>query len=301
MRLTALLCCLCAALAHADGQARAVPDKSVIRAGRIQSSAVREASGLARSGIRAELLWVLNDSGSPAVLHAIGLDGSDLGRVRLPQIDNIDWEDLAAFSGHGRSWLLIADIGDNLALRSNVTLYVVEEPAPGAQQAKVAWQVSLRYPDGPRDAEAVAVDAKQGRAYILTKRTLPAELYAVPLWPDEHRDDALITADFLGPVASIPQPTREDLGRSLRDQDWYWQPTAMDFSTHTDRAVILTYRAAYLYHRRKNQSWLKALQQKPQVFSLGDIKEAEAVSLGENALFVTVEALHAPLYRININ
>lgn len=299
LRVTTILVLMVTSDAFGNERSGAVAaPQTIIEAGKLQSTAIREASGLARSTSRNDLLWILNDGGSPAALHAVGLDGSDLGHVQLPGLRNFDWEDLASFEHDGRSWLLIADIGDNFAIRRQVTLYVVEEPDATDQTAEAAWQVSFRYPDGPRDAEAVAVDAAEGRAYILAKRTIPAELYTVSLRPDASSMDSVMTAEYLGPVASIPQPTAGDLERALREQDWHWQPTAMEFSPDGRMAVILTYRAAYLYQRDENQAWIDALQQAPEVFDLGDIQEAEAISLGNSTIFVTVEALHAPLYRI---
>lgn len=302
LRLTVFLVLVTAA---ASTRAKPAPDPAapsyeIVETGKLQNSAIREASGLARSTAHNDLLWTLNDGGSSASLFAVGLDGKDLGRVRLPGIMNVDWEDLASFERDGRSWLLIADIGDNFALRSKVTLHVVEEPDPSAQEARTAWQVSFRYPGGPRDAEAVAVDASEARAYILAKRKIPAELYAVSLRPDDSGLDTVLTAEYLGVVESIPQPTARDLKNALRDQSWHWQPTAMDFSPDGRRAVILTYKAAYLYHRNENQTWIEALRQTPVTFELGSIKEAEAVSLGNDSIFVTVEASHAPLYRIDL-
>lgn len=93
---------------------------------------------MAGSNTRSDLLWVLNDGGSPAALHAVGLDGADLGRVLLPEIRNVDWEDLATFERDDRSWLLIADVGDNFAMRHHVTLYVVAEPDARAKLALAA-------------------------------------------------------------------------------------------------------------------------------------------------------------------
>ena len=103
----------------------------------------------------------------------------------------------------------------------------------------------------------------------------------------------------LGEVASIPQPGREDLDRALMHQDWHWQPTGMDISADGMSAVILTYRAIYLFRREAGQSWIAALQSNPASRSLGDVREAEAVSFAASGLeiFVTVEQRHAPLYR----
>jgi len=273
--------------------------RHAIKAGVLANSALTEASGLAHSNKQDDLIWAINDGGSPATLYAVGYDGSDLGEVRMSDLQNVDWEDLASFEYDGKSMLLIADVGDNLGSRSHVTLFIVDEPDPRQQAGALSWQISLRFPDGPRDVEAVTVDSQEGLVYLLAKRTIPAELYSVPLHPADEDETAVVTAKYLGTVASLPQPTERDRKRALLEMNWHWQPTAMEFSRDGNVAVILTYRAAYLYSRQDNEPWLDTLQRTPHVFALGSIKEAEAVTLAGNSIFVTVEAKRAPLYRIN--
>jgi len=281
-----------------DGHKSDDASRNVIQTGVLENPDISEASGLARTGKHDERLWVINDGGSKAALYAIGQDGSDQGEVRLTGAKNIDWEDLSSFDIKGSPKLLIADVGDNFGMRDHVTLYIVDEPGPGQSIAEVSWQISLRYPDGPRDVEAVSVDAGEGLVYLLAKRTIPAELYSVPLHPAMKDGTAVLTATLLGTIESIPQPTDRDRSRALMELNWHWQPTAMAFSVDGTLAVILTYRAAYLYSRQENESWLATLQREPRVFALNGIKEAESVTLVGNSIFVTVEATHAPVYRI---
>src|SRR3546814_6484051 len=78
-----------------------------------------------------------------------------------------DWEDIAAFELDGRRYLLVADTGDNGGLRRSLQLHVIEEPASldeVAQHAPLepAWSIAFRWPDGARDCEAVAGDARRG-------------------------------------------------------------------------------------------------------------------------------------------
>ena len=80
--------------------------------GTIENNEIDEASGLARSQRSPDVLWVINDDG-PSVLHAIDSTGGMLGRVKLIDASNRDWEDLASFTLDGTPYLLLADIGDN--------------------------------------------------------------------------------------------------------------------------------------------------------------------------------------------
>lgn len=259
---------------------------------------MREASGLARSGRNGNRLWLLNDGGSPAALHAIGLDGSYLHRSKLLAARNRDWEDLAAFSHNGKDWLLIADVGDNSGRRDFVTLYVVEEPG-ATSDINVARKIHVTYPDGPQDCEAVAIDAVNESILLLSKRSIPAVLYAVPLLAEA--DDQPLVAKRLGTVASIPQPTGTDLERAVPDKSWHWQPTAMDISADGTTAVILTYRAAYVFGKSAEETWIAALQRQPVRLDLGGLELAESVAFANDgeSIYVTTEGRNPPLIRFD--
>jgi hypothetical protein len=267
---------------------------------RIASTAITEASGLAQSTRRRDRLWVINDGGFPPVLHALSADGETAGSVTLEPGANVDWEAIASFELGGKSWLLIADTGDNEAVRDTSTIYVIEEPALTENEDRVqapAWTFSFRWPDGPEDCEAVAVDAAAGRILLLTKRGIPAMLYELPLRPPS---DDVTTATRLGSVDALAQPTADDLARAAPERNWHWQPTAMDISGDGSAAVILTYRAVYHFERVNDEPWIDALRKPATVVDLGDIREAEAVAFVDDgkALLFTVEAHDAPLYRI---
>jgi hypothetical protein len=280
-----------------------------LAAGRLQNGSIREASGLARSNIDSRRLWVINDGGSGPKLYAIGIDGSDQGVFYLAGSRNQDWEDLASFVLDGQPMLLIADIGDNMARRQFLTLYVLHEPPPepaddGAPATlEIAWQVEVVYPDGAVDAESVSVDVAQETVLILSKREVPAVLYQVPLRSGSGATSAAVTATKIGAVSSLPQPSKLDRDRALARQDWYWQPTAMDLSAAGNVAAILTYRGIYLYQRTNSQSWYEALQRDPRLIEMSGVENAEAIAFSADgaAVFVTTEERHAPLLRYDIN
>ena len=269
--------------------------------GRLENPAIREASGLARSQREAGVLWVINDGGADVIVHAIDHAGIRQGEFKLKKSNNKDWEDLASFRLDDIAYLLIADIGDNLARRPYRTLYIVEEPqAAENHKAKIAWRLDYSYPNGPRDAESVAVDVENQRILILSKRDIPPLLYALPLHPEA--DDRL-TASLLGPVLSLPRPRREDVEFAPFRKDWYWQPTGMDISQDNLAAVIMTYRAVYYYERDPEQGWFDALNSKPLRISLGNFKNAEAIAFADDqhTVVVTGENKHSRVLRIDLN
>ena len=134
-------------------------------------------------------LWLVEDGGNPAKLHAISKRGRRLASYAIDGISNTDWEDLAAFELDGKRYLLIADTGDNGGLRRTLLLHVVAEPAKLVDGATLtpAWSIAFRWPDGARDCEAVAVDAARGQILLLSKKRHPPELFALPLQPRAAR------------------------------------------------------------------------------------------------------------------
>lgn len=274
----------------------------LVVSGNFEDPDIAEASGIASSRREPDLLWVHNDSGSKARLYAADVRGAARGRIKLGGADNDDWEDMAAFTHDGAPMLVVADIGDNDARRKKVRLYVVAEPDLGEEvfpEIEPAAEIEFRYPDGPRDAEAIAVDAANGRVLILSKRDRPPRLYAVPLAPES---DETVTATFLGPVASLPRPSRRNVDFALKSKNWFWQPTSMDIAPDGSALVILTYGAVYYYARGEAEDWLAALERLPLAFPIKNIPNAEAVTFSADgtSLYLTVEGRHAPLLRIDL-
>lgn len=268
--------------------------------GHLEDDKIREASGLARSQLTPGNLWIINDNGAKERVHAIAADGSRLGEFDVSDAKNRDWEDLASFRKDGTPYLMVADIGDNDAKRSQRTLYFVVEPQPEKKaQADLGWRVDYQYPDGPRDAESAAVDVDSEQVLILSKRDRPPQLYAVPMKSDASDP---VTAEFLGLVNSLHQPTQHEIAMAPKLKDWFWQPVAMDIATDNLAAVILTYRAVYYFERETGQSWLDALNTAPLRIGIGNLENAEAVAFADDqrTVVVTGENKNSPIIRVNL-
>ena len=166
---------------------------------------VRETSGLARSTRGTDIFWTHNDAGNDPVIFAISTAGQLLQRVTVAGASLTDWEDITAGPCPDGSCLYIGDIGDNDGNRTNVTVYRVQEPAPAATTTARAVALRARYPDGPRDAEAMFVDAG-GRVHIVTKgRDADIALYRYPATQREGE-----TATLERVRALFPQPRAND-------------------------------------------------------------------------------------------
>ncbi|PKM03053.1 MAG: hypothetical protein CVV15_12710 [Gammaproteobacteria bacterium HGW-Gammaproteobacteria-5] len=122
---------------------------------------VAEISGLASSRLHADVIWVHNDSFDKPMLYALSTAGKRLANVTIAGVENIDWEDIAAFTLNGKSYLLIADTGDNGGIRQTLQLHIVREPEQLHDQTiHPQWSIRFRWPDGPRDCEWMPGAAK---------------------------------------------------------------------------------------------------------------------------------------------
>lgn len=294
----------CQPLTASEETAATRPVYTVEQTGLVANPALVESSGMSHSRREADLLWVVNDGGHPAVLFAVRTDGHDQGQVAVEGAVNTDWEDLAGFEHAGRPYILIADVGDNRAVRNNSRIYIVAEPArqtTGDFPARivVAWQFDFRYEDGPRDCEGVGVDTRKGEILLITKRTVPPQIYALPLRPPAGIE---VTARRIGMIPHIPPPTPPDLIASPRFGALQSQPTALDIRSDSGLAVVLTYKDAYLFPRQAGDVWETALARKPLVVALPKLKQKETGCLSPDGrrLYVSTEQRPTPLLAVDL-
>jgi hypothetical protein len=145
-----------------------VPPCSIAQPNLPLSRDIVESSGLALSRRTPGVLWTHNDSGHEPYLYAVDSTGATLGRVRVTGATLIDWEDMASGPCDAGNCLFIGDIGDNSGRRDSISIYVVPEPAPTDTATAPATVLTLRYPDHPRDAEAMFV-LPNGDLYLVSK------------------------------------------------------------------------------------------------------------------------------------
>jgi hypothetical protein len=164
--------------------------------GTLQDKRLREASGLAASKLVAGRYWAINDSGNPPLLFALDANGAALGRVRIANTLNRDWE--AMGSGpcpqdiREDACLYIADTGDNDADRTDIRIEIIAEPRLlTATNATVARSLKVSFEDGPRDVETLLVHPQTGDLFLIEKleRQLlgnPAGLYHLVTEKDQN-------------------------------------------------------------------------------------------------------------------
>lgn len=181
-----LLAALAATPAAAQSPWKITPPTQFIRLGTFADTTLSEASAAAASRTQPGVIWTLNDSGNAPWLYAVDTAGASLGTFRVAGAGNFDWETLTISPCPAGSCLIIADIGDNPETRPSVVLYRVPEPriaglAPGELGVTApAESLSLQYPDGPHDVEAIYADAT-GDMYLVSKgRTKGILLFHLP-------------------------------------------------------------------------------------------------------------------------
>lgn len=261
----------------------------------IQSPAITEASGLAISQQNEHFLWTLNDSGNPPELHLLNTDGADRGKLMVSNATNIDWEDIASFALDGKSYLLIADTGDNNATRKSCTVYILPEPQLPAHGQKLSgavaaeWHIDFTYAGGPRDCESVAVDSVSKKIILISKRTRPPEVYELPLRASNDKGVVILTK--IGET-SVQAPT----GNFLPFAN---QPTGLDISADRSLAAVVTYHGVFIFHRKPAESWAEAFAQKPTSLGPHNLPQAESVAFSKDgkSIYVTTEGKNPRIRR----
>jgi len=230
--------------------------------GRVGAPSATELSGLAFSTTQRNVLWSLNDSGNPAALLAFSTSGRAVAEVPVQGALNTDWEDMAAGR---RGTLLVGDIGDNLAVRPSVTVLKVPEPRPGAAATVApAARYELRYPDGPRDAEALLFDGADGSLVVVSKSFGPAAGIYVARRPSSRRITTLRRAGTV----------KLESGLAI---------TAGDVSADGRTIVLRTYDLAFAWRRRAGETVAAALRRRPCEIDAGLLGEGQGETLALTA------------------
>lgn len=135
------------------------------------SAAIVESSGLAASSLNAGVYWVHNDSGDVARAFAVSSEGKLLTILSFDTAMPTDIEDMAIEDeSPGQSFLYFGDIGDNNAVRKELTIHRVAEPK--VDQATITTpseKMTVVYPDGAHNAETLLFDPLTKDLLIATK------------------------------------------------------------------------------------------------------------------------------------
>ncbi len=211
---------------------------------------ITEASGLANSITNPKYVWTHEDSGADAEVILLNKEKAQVvARYKIKGAQNVDWEDMAIGSGPlaGVSYLYLADIGDNLASRTDLNIYRIAEPIYDSNDSGTTVELtgveflSIMYPDDPRDAEALMVDPFTKDIYIVSKREDSVQLFELP-YPQNW--GAMDTLELRGtfPFTGI---------------------TAADISADGNRVLLKSYSAIFYWKKDREESISHLLSRKP--------------------------------------
>src|SRR6185436_19838271 len=133
------------------------------------------------------VLWTHNDSGYPGTVFALSTNGSLLVAYSIPNTFSGNFEDISFGPGPNpeQQYIYLGDIGDDSLSRSTIRVMRFAEPAVYAYSGDAprfltvpsAQEITLAYPDGPFDAEALLVDPLTGDLFIATKLDDSSRIY----------------------------------------------------------------------------------------------------------------------------
>lgn len=266
--------------------------------GRVESGEIRESSGITASKCQENVLWTHNDSGDGPFIFAMDSAGRDLGKWRVDNAENVDWEDIASFKNTaGECTLYIGDTGNgNKNPRGEHKIYRVAEPAisnPGPLRSgnepgrtMPAEFMVFAYPDERQDSETLLVHPATGDVYVVTKqRNKPAGVYKLGLTFGPQ----VLQAERVGDL-TVPAIPNGFL-------------TGGDISPDGTRVIICDYFAAYEFTLPADaKNFDDIWRTKPVVIGLGDRNQGEAIgySADGTSLFATSEGKHQPLIQLKM-
>lgn len=239
-----------------------------------------ELSGLVCPQAPEQVFWAINDGGNPAALHALDAGGRARGKVLLRGAGNRDWEALSRTRLGTQSRLVVADTGDNFSRRDHVRLYVLAEPSVRQTEAQVLERIDFRFADGPRDVEALAVDAAQHRYLLVDKGRRPAGLYALAMAGD----------GLARRIADIPHTWPEAVA-PVQPLHAYFRGAVTDMALRTDgrELALLTLTHLLRYSREDGEDWPQALARSPAFVRLPAGRQFEALCYDADAVIWIVD------------
>ena len=210
---------------------------------------------------------------------------------------------MASVRLNGEPYLLIADIGDNLRIRDEYVVYVVNEPAtaaspPDGTLLRPIATLRFRYADGSHNAESLATDGEW--LYILTKQSADetgrgaSGVYRLPFNLDAGQN--LLVAEPFGIRESGRSTIESSLIAALTGVDIN-QPTALDIDRHNRFAYVLTYRHVLRFERQTDATWTDTLLRAGELIHTHSLGQAEALAIGDAGnVWFTSENIGAPLW-----
>jgi hypothetical protein len=227
-----------------------------------------EISGMVESIQQPKHFWVINDSGGKPHVYLINEKAELVFTIKLKGVKNRDWEDIAIGPGPDstKTYLYIADIGDNRARHPEKFIYRIEEPlistfdTTSTLTIKDVDKITVRLPDEQKDSETLLLDFATKDLYIISKREEPVYLYRIP-YPQSTTE--VITAEVQG---SIP----------------YTQIVAGDISEDGSEILLKNYSSVYYWKADPSKTLIENLQQEPTLLPYEEEPQGESITFSRD-------------------
>ena len=199
--------------------------------GKVSDPALDEISGIISSINNPGMFWVHNDSGDDAKVYLIDSAANLICTYQLEGVEAVDIEDIAWVELNGQSFVVLADIGDNLAKRTNLSLYIFPEPVikAGVKADSISRSFisikHLNYPGKARDAEAIFIDPLDKQFYLISKRELRSSLYSAEIFKEDKPNYILkprLSFPFTFITAADISPKRDAVVMKNLTSIFYW-------------------------------------------------------------------------------
>ena len=207
-----------------------------VKLAELNNKELKEISGIAASINNPKLLWVHNDSGNGANIFLLDEKLDVKLTCTLAGVENRDWEDIAVGPGpdDSKSYVYVADIGDNEAKYQYKYVYRFEEPLWNKTQpeniAVTSFdRITFQLPDSRKDTETLLLDPKTKNLYVVSKREEPVCLYELK-YP-YHKEDTLVAHKLMSlPFTQIVGGDFASNGHEILmknyNQIYYWNSSA---------------------------------------------------------------------------
>ena len=253
-----------------------------------------EASGIAWSLKNPGYIWAHNDRGHANNLFLLDAENGEIvARYVVTGTHNYDWEDMEVSYGPNpdKSYIYLADTGDNSQVRQNYSIYRFEEPQfEESHRGKLVRiedtkvdRIRFTYPSGSYDTEAMLVDPLTNDIYLITKRGEFSKLFVMP----------------------YPQPV-ETLHTIIKAGVFsFRQASAASSSISGDRIMIKNRQEIFYWKRGSNETTVEMLARVPEKAPYIGEPQGEAICFDpENNYYTLSEELNSstkpPLYKYNL-
>ena len=182
------------------------------------------------------MLWAHNDSGNGANIFLLDENLDVKLTCTLAGIENRDWEDIAVGPGpdDSKSYVYVADIGDNESKYQYKYIYRFEEPVWNKTQSEnIAItsfdRITFQLSDSRKDTETLLLDPKTKNLYVVSKREEPVCLYELK-YPYHKEDtlvaDKLMSLPFTQIVGGDFAANGQEILMKNYNQIYYWNSSA---------------------------------------------------------------------------